>query len=220
MSSTTDTAPNGHSASNGELSAAQRVQQLHAAHNPEIEEVIDEADEKHPEQPLSNSVLEDRGEAPGWTPNMSAKAAGKRKETPQEKAVRVDDPAQFPSLGGSKPASAQADWPHGPKSTNATNGSSTPASGTRTPAEPPRKANLPHGHVRESYPLTKKQMLSRQELKKPLPEILKDINKKHRAVNVTQTATQDGINLVGVGQSRDAVNKALKDVISQIGAKV
>lgn len=243
-----DSVQNGHSDIAGSgLSAAQKLRKLHEDHNATVEEVVDEADLKHSEEPVSSSILEAPGDeaAPGWVQPVSAKAAGKQKEeqpakgTP--KSLEMTEEA-FPSLGGGpkprQPAGINSNWktPNktGPSASNGANGTlsnglSTPTPGVNTPPysgsratfeEAPRKMNIP-GQAREDFFLAKDFMLPRQALKKPLPDILKDINRKSKKVNVTFSAGANGGTFFSAtGPSREAAQQALKEVLSQVGAKV
>jgi len=180
MASVDSAAPNGHVDTNG--TSAQKLMQQHDIHNPTIEDEVDEADLKHSVEPTSSSVLEGPGDepAPGWAGSLSAKAAGKRKEESPKAGSRPNlDPTSeelFPVLGGGpKPTQpvVGADWRKqfgGASSPASTNGTTNGAakSPTPTPAQQdPRKINIP-GQVREEYTLQKTQILSRQEMKKPL----------------------------------------------------
>jgi hypothetical protein len=244
MASFDSDAQNGHSEANGndiQLSAAQRLLQKHAAHNVTVEDVPDEADSKHPVPPLSSSVLEAPEDAPspGWVPPMSTKAAGKRKEESSSKPL-LDTQSEelFPGLGTTskprQPTTTTPTW--GAKtyvsSTNgtngfSTNGTATPKSGVSTPTSAvnqaasrgaPRKIEIP-GQVQERIFLEKTQMLPRPQLKKPLADILKDINRKSKKVNVTLQTGENGTTFYATGPSEAAV-QALRDVVTQVGAKV
>jgi rRNA processing protein Krr1/Pno1 len=244
MASVAPAALNGHSGSDSiALSAAQKLMQKHEAHNPTIEEVPDEEDLKpHGAEPISSSILEAPGDepAPGWVQPVSAKAAGKRKEEiPTEAAQPSLDISEeaFPALGGmptpKQPAVINSNWKNSNKTPNGTNGvpsngASTPASGVNTPppatirtplGDDPRKLKIP-GQVKEDYFLAKDYMLPRQALKKPLPETLKDFNKKSRKVTVTHSAGANGTTFSAAGPSREACQQALKDILLQVGAKV
>lgn len=240
---------NGHpEASNNSigLSAAQRLQQKHAAHPVTVEDIPDEADSRHPLPPLSSSVLEtpDEAPAPGWVAPISTKAAGKQKEdAPTKPLLDTQSEELFPGLGaaskprqpatttptwGAKTAASTASTTNGSNGLS-TNGTSTPQSqsGISTPTSAvnptaargaPRKMEIP-GQVQERIFLEKDQMLSRQQLKKPLTDILKDINRKSKKVNVTLSAGENGTTFYATGPSEAAV-QALRDVVAQVGAKV
>ena len=249
-----DPIQNGHSGLNGngaELSAAQKLMLKHdEAHKATIEEVPDEDDLKHGEQPTSSSVLEAADEsasAPGWVPPMSAKAAGKqRAEEPSSKenkkpSLDTQSHDLFPALGGApkpkpatnvapiwsmkKPATPVPSSPNGKTNGTATNGNSTPTSGTATPTSVvpaarggPQSMAIP-GRQQERIQMAPNQMLPRNQLKKPLPDILKDINKKSKAT-VTMTSGQQGIIWFNAVGPQEACRQALKDVVAQVGSKV
>jgi hypothetical protein len=56
-------------------------------------------------------------------------------------------------------------------------------------------------------------------MKKPLVDVLKDINKKSKA-NVTVSTGNAGLMWFSAVGPQDACRQALKDVVEQIGAKV
>jgi hypothetical protein len=240
---------NGHSEASGSgigLSAAQRLQQKHAAHTVTVEDIPDEADSSHPAPPLSTSILESKDDAPapGWVPPISAKAAGKRKEgAPSKPLLDTQSEELFPGLGAAskprQPATSTPTWGAKTSASNAsatngtnglsTNGTSTPQSqsGINTPTSAinqgpprgaPRKMEIP-GQVQERIFLEKNQMLPRPQLKKPLADVLKDINRKSKKVNVTLSAGENGTTFYATGPS-DAAVQALRDVVAQVGAKV
>lgn len=246
MASAHSSAQNDTSAVNGsELSAAQKLQQKHdEAHKATIEDIPDEDDLKHGEQPENISgVLEGPGDAPapGWVPPMSAKAAGKRKEDNSQKDSKplLDTQSEelFPGLGGSKPKQAATNtplWKFGKPAASAngtngvsTNGTSTPTSGMNTPPSAKSQAaswgapkpdfKIPGQH-QEPYHLRTNEMIPRTQLKKPLPDLLKDINKRSKA-NVSFKPTQDGVTFTATGP-REAAIQAIRDVVANVGAKV
>ena len=219
-------------------------------HKATIEDVPDEEDLRHTPEPISSSVLESTEEpAPSskWGATMSAKAAGKQKEEApaKEKTPLLDTQSNelFPGLGGapksSQPAQSRPSWvakpsPAAPKAANggangiSTNGSSTPKSGMNTPptaASYPAPKGATMSLAGNQQPpilvLQKHEILPRNQLKKPLAEIVKDVNKKHR-VNMTVSAGEGGVlEFRETLPPKDAVrNQALKDLGVQIGAKV
>lgn len=233
----------------GELSAAQKLMQKHdEAHKATMEEVPDEADLKHPEAPHSGSILESKDEpesVPTWTQPISAKSAGKQKA--QEEPVQAAKPSLdtqshdlFPELGGApksqnapsipsfwsakKSSVASAASANGANGTTHTNGTSTPTSGTATPTPTPAARGGPNslsipGRHSEKISLAPTQLLSRTQLKKPVTDILKDINKKSKA-NVTMTTGNGGVLWLNAVGPTEACRQALKDVVEQIGSKV
>ncbi|KAI9048789.1 hypothetical protein LZ554_007620 [Drepanopeziza brunnea f. sp. 'monogermtubi'] len=213
------------------MSAAQRLQQQHA-HNPLVEELPDESDLKHPPAPLDPThVLEDLDEAAAasdWPANISANAAGKRKA--EGKKAAVIDPnseTSFPGLGGAKTGPVTAPTWGGNKSaangaTNgiSTNGSSAPNPGVNTT---PAARGVASPAVQIQAPrliLQKNEVLPRNQLKKPMPEILKDINKKLRT-NLTMRTGENGVlEFRESSNQKEALKQqAVRDLGMQIGAK-
>lgn len=238
MSAVDTAVPNGHSEANSnapELSQAQKLMQKHdQEHQPTIEDVPDEEDLKHGEQPTSTSVLEDANgdsTAPGWVPPMSTISAGKQKEdVRKEPKIDTQSHELFPSLGGTPQPRPQAQgiWGSGKASANAngtpinsTPRASTPNSGAATPlptADRP-KVNQPGQQPQERIELAPDQILKRGELKKPLPEILREINKKYRS-NITQSTGMGGKMTFTAYGPASAARTGIKALMEQIGAKV
>lgn len=221
-------------ASPSPLSAAEQLKARHAAHNPTIEDVLDEDDIQHPPavhvDPLSAE-----------TPTLSDVARGKQKAgaVPRPAAAfNLNSEEAFPSLGLGKPPPAAAQtWSRKPaigangngNGNIPTNGSAPPAQYTRSPAGAPGlpananrpstgSVNLP-GRVVESVALTPEQITKRSELKKPIPEVLRDLNKRSKAQLVMKTGV-DGKTIFEATGPREAVRQALKDVVATIGSKV
>jgi len=229
---------NGANGSTGS-SLAKKLEQAHEAHNPTIEDVPDEEDLKHVPQPTSSRIIEsvdESGSIPGWATPISSKSAGKQKEpiAPKEKkpAIDLQSEQSFPGLGGGAPKPAQArnapGWPkiNGANGTS-TNGSSSPNSGINTPpavVQSVPKAT-PHslaGQIQAPLiVLQKQEVLPRTQLKKPLPELLKDINKKLRT-NLTYSNGENGIyEFRESSNQKEAVKQqAIRDLGAQIGVKV
>jgi hypothetical protein len=223
------------------------------AHKATIEEVPDEEDLRHTPEPESSSILESTEEpAPSskWGATMSAKAAGKQKEEAspaKDKSPVLDTQSTelFPGLGAPKPVQpvqTKPSWvskpsPAAPKATNggangkSTNGSSTPKSGLNTPPSGVSYSGAkgqPYSLAGNQQPpilrLEKHEVLPRNQLKKPLAEILKDINKKYRT-NLIVSAGEGGVldfreNNLGAPPKESTKNQALRDLGVQVGAKV
>ncbi|QSZ36100.1 hypothetical protein DSL72_007225 [Monilinia vaccinii-corymbosi] len=237
MSAVDTVVPIGHSEANGngpELSQAQKLMLKHdQEHQPTIEDIPDEEDLKHGEQPTSASVLEDvNGDsaAPGWVPPISTKAAGKQKEdVRKEPSIDTQSHELFPALGATSQPKPQAQgfWGGGKASANLngtpTNGisrASTPNSGAATPlsyANRP-KVNQPGQEPQERIGLAPDQILKRGELKKPLPEILREINKKYRS-NISQSTGEGGKMFFTAFGPASAARTGIKALMEQIGAK-
>lgn len=257
MASADATTLNGSSSTNGgnaNLSAAQKLMQ-NESHKPTIEDVPDEEDLAPHPHPVSSSILESTDEpesAPSWASPMSAKAAGKRKEDssgsgrPQVLDTQSDE--LFPGLGGApKPVQTiPSAWvsKKGPQATNgakngvSTNGTSTPVSDTNLPptSQPSPRVAAPSlaGQISgKTYTFQPKE-LPRTATKKPLPDILREISKKHR-VPLTQTTGEGGVIKITAGgnqtseslkdpavKERQALREiqAFKELGSQINSKV
>lgn len=203
------------------LSAAERLMQQHAE-NP-LQATVEEV----PDQDLPpRSESGDGPGAPSWAPTMSAKAAGKQKAQ-SSGPLDTQSHDAFPSLGGpagnktnvtpiwggANGKAAAASW-----SANGTPRSSTPASGIATPTGAPKAVSIPGRNV-ESYILEPSHILPRNQLRRPIPDIVKDINRKSRAVINMASGPNGSLKFNATGP-QDKAQQALRDLIQQIGAKV
>ena len=246
MTSIDSTSKNGVNGTSFEPSSAEKLRQSHVGeHQTTIEEVPDEEDLKHGEQPKSSSILESTQEnapAPGWVAPMSAKAAGKQKaaELPgkeNKKPLDTQSEELFPGLGPAKPKqppNAAPVWNIKKPSSNGTangkptNGTSTPTSGVNTPQSasqghardgPALTMSALPGQVSRRMAMAQDEILPRAQLKKPLPDILKDLNKKSKA-NLTMQTGEKGIMWFNAVGPQAAADQAIRDVVAQIGLKV
>ncbi|QIX01503.1 hypothetical protein AMS68_007020 [Peltaster fructicola] len=226
------------------LTAAERLMQQHDAHethNPTIEDVPDEDIIAHPPPSgIPNSGQDGTAAQNG----LSAKAAGKQpaKDTPAKSSNKLDTASEelFPALGAPKAPAANAAasmWSKKPTSTT-TNGApngtayghsastttsraSTPASGILTPAStaPSARRQTPQmslpGRYTESINLHQSVLKKRDELKRPVGEILRDINKKSKAT-VEMRQGPNGVQIFEGTGPVDAVRTALKEVAGQL----
>ncbi|CAK7219203.1 hypothetical protein SBRCBS47491_003766 [Sporothrix bragantina] len=212
-------------------SAAQRLLEQHSSHHVTLESVPDEEDLKH-EAKLRAEAAEASGPAPAdapaasWAATPSAKAAGKQKAEPAP-ASKIDTHSHelFPELGAPKKAAANVAPIWSAKtggSTNGANGSSQPASnGGSTPtgrSTGPPSLNIPGRNV-SSVSLEDHQVLPRGSLKRPIPDIIKDINRKSRA-NITMLPPTGGRRQFNATGPPEVAQQALRDLVQQIGAKV
>ncbi|KAI8273407.1 Vigilin 1 [Colletotrichum sp. SAR11_57] len=210
MASTDSTTANG-----AEPSAAQKLLQTHVDHHPTVEEVPDE------DLPLKSNA----GDSASWAEPQSSKAAGKQKETSVPgKKIDPNDQTLFPELGAGKPKSSPNVAPiWGAKSNVSTpaNGlsrSSTPASGgAATPKNAAPSMSIPGRNV-ETVVLEPQFILPRNQLRRPIPDIMKDINRKSRANITLSTATNGRLKFDATGP-QDVAQQALKDLVQQIGTK-
>jgi hypothetical protein len=180
------------------LSPAEQLKATHAAsgsHNVEVEEVVDEEDILHP------------------PPTMAGASSSKR--TPATK-FNVNSEEAFPSLGPSKPASkSQQSWSKPPSNGTAASGKGKgPASAVNNNAG----VSLP-GRSVERIVLAPSQVTPRAQLKRPIPDLLRDISKKFRAQVEMKEGTDGRLVFQGTG-SQEAVRLALLEVAKVIGSKV
>ncbi|KAI9681790.1 MAG: hypothetical protein M1829_000535 [Trizodia sp. TS-e1964] len=109
--------------------------------------------------------------------------------------------------------------PSKPPKSNASSRSSTPASGVRTPAPGAASTRAPKmsmpGKFSESIKLDQSQMIPQEKLKKPMQEIIRDINKSSKATIQMTAAPGGAICFEGKGPA-DAVRLALREVGKQI----
>ena len=103
---------------------------------------------------------------------------------------------------------------------------STPASGILTPASTnfsnrvsiPQHMSMPGRHS-ETVKFAPSQLLPRNELKKPLVDVLRDINKRSKATVEVRPGPGGVMYFEGKGPV-DAVRQALKDVAKEVGSRV
>lgn len=213
------------------LSAAEKLQLEHAqaaeGHHVTVEEVPDEdLGSHHPSAgPTESSAL-------------SEKAAGKQREITTApspaKASKLDIQSQelFPELGAPK-AQATKNVPkwgaanilstNGNGAAAATaNGAATPSSGTATPNAKSTSSGVPlvrlPGRYTEILNLEPQELKPREQLRRPLAQILQDINRTSRAqVKSVPAARGQRFEVVG---PQEAAQQALKELVKQIGSTV
>lgn len=208
----------------------------HEDHNPTVEEVPDESDLNGNPHPQSEKVtlesVDESAAAPSWAATPSAKAAGKRKaedSTSKKPVIDTQSSESFPGLGGSKPAAAPSfvpSWGKGPAQANGrSNGTPTTGASTPTSDGPALGRGAPQSLASQIQAplliLQKDQVLPRNQLKKPLPDLLKDINKKLRT-NLTMTQGAGGVFEFreNSNQKEALKQQAIRDLGQQIGVKV
>lgn len=209
-----------------DVSAAARLLQQHAQHplQPTVEEVPD--DELKPVHATEASA------DPTWAPTMSAKAAGKQTATT---ATPLDTQSHeaFPELGDPKTTAPKNNYPpvwasikgvtngsaNGTSwSANGTPRTSTPPSGAGTPTGVPPPMAIPGRNV-ETIMLPSSSILPREQLKRGIDDVMRDINRKSRAT-VTKVNGPAGQLKFEASGPRDKAQQALRDLVSQIGRKV
>lgn len=198
------------------LTPAQKLQQEHADHHVTVEDVPDEEDAANPSSSAADAS------AP-----LSEKAAGKQKAddapaAPKKPALNTSSEEAFPALGPVKPRAQAVAPTWGKKPTSITsngvngNGASAPsAPAGRGPALP--SMSIPGKHT-ERITLASHQVAPRGELKKPINEIVRDINRRSKA-NLEYKQAPGALIFEATG-SVEAVRQALKEVANEVGSKV
>ena len=192
-----------------EPSAAQRLQQMHHA---TVEDVVDE------EQPTKGG-----NDASGsWAAPMSATAAGKQKDTGVSKKIDTGSHELFPELGAPKGKSANVTPIWGAKAKSGSNGATSngasAAAGAPAPQISAPSLSIPGRNV-ESVTLEPQYLTPVKQLKRPIPDIIKDINRKSRA-NISMTTAPNGRLKFDATGPQEVAQQALKDLVSQIGSRV
>jgi predicted PilT family ATPase len=180
-----------------------------------------------------------RAHTPAPDANVSSKAAGKQPARERENKLDTQSEELFPALGGPKAAAPAAPsmWsrkpaavgkaPNGssnglniPLASNGSSRASTPASGIQTPGVPSQRGqpqmSLP-GRQSEQIVLHPSMLKSRDQLKKPVSEVIREINKRSKAKVEMKNGPNGTLVFEGTGPT-DSVRVALKDVANQICA--
>lgn len=177
-------------------SAAERLMQQHAENHQVT--VEDAPDEDLPSRPAAPSTSLDDFPALGAGPNGSK---GKSKE-----------PAG--------PAIWMAKLNTGANTPNGTSRASTPASNTGVATPPPvagpNTMSLPGRHS-EVVVLDPQYIMPRNQLKRPIPDLVKDINRKSRAnLNISYQGNRLRVEASG---PQDHAQQAIRELVNQIGTK-
>ena len=78
--------------------------------------------------------------------------------------------------------------------------------------------SLPGRHT-EDMKLFSHQLKTKSQLKKPIPEVLRDINKKSKA-KIEMRSMGDAVIFHGQGPNNESVRRALREIAAEVGAKV
>ncbi|KAG6270948.1 hypothetical protein E4U49_004959 [Claviceps purpurea] len=205
-------------------SIAQKLLQKHAEdpHHPTVEDVPDE-----------DLAPQTANEASGsWAAPMSAKSAGKQQQSRSPKApLDTQSHELFPELGASKGKSASVAPIWGAKNSadGKANGTVASSNGTSSPsfqapaAATPPKASTPAmsipGRNVETVTLEPQFILPRGQLKRPIPDIVREINRKSRA-NINMATASNGRLRFDATGPQEIAQQALKDLVQQIGTKI
>lgn len=204
------------SSSSSTLAAELKAKHAEAAHHVEIEEVPDE------------DIVSHHGDA-------GAEAKAERPKPQQAKPLDTQSHDLFPELGGQSKGKAAAGvvpvWNAKSTANGKTNGAaaangiprtSAPASGASTPTgagqQGPRSLTIPGRNVETLY-LEPQHMMPRNQMKRPLPDIIKDLNRRSRA-QVTMSTQGNGKLKFEAAGPQDIAAQALKELVQQIGTKV
>lgn len=207
-----------------EPSAASQLLQQHAAANSHHVTVEDAEDEDL--KSLASAEPAAKAEP------ISAKAAGKPK-APESARLDTQSHELFPELGGPKPKASAGVVPiwsakanangkaNGASPVNGTPRTSAPASGVTTPTGPalhgPPSVSIPGRNIETLY-LEQHHVLPRNQLKRPLPDIIKDLNRRSRA-NINMSTLGNGKLKFEASGPQDMALQALKDLVNQVGTK-
>lgn len=219
------------------------------AHQPTVEDVVDEEDLTRPPPsslPPSNQVAQHTGTPVAMSSKAAGKQrapetfAASNNASAANARVQLDMQSEeaFPSLGAPKTKNAAASaWSSKPKSvanSNGVNGASssddgnpgimTPKSAGFGPRVVPsaREAAIPMvipGRHTQDMRIETTQLKSKADLKKPIPELLRDLNKRSKA-KVEMKSGPGVVIFTGQGPSSELVVQALKDVAAEVSAKV
>jgi hypothetical protein len=218
------------SSSASTFAAELKAKHAENAHHVEVEEVPDEDVISH----HADGETSGAESKPGWVEPMSTKAAGKQKEQ-ESKGLDTHSHDLFPELGGQSKAKSPAHvvpiWSaksatngktNGATPTNGTPRASAPASGVSTPngsgQHGPPSLSIPGRNVETLY-LEPQHMMPKTQMKRPLPDIIKDLNRRSRAQISMSTQGNGKLKFEATGP-QDIAAQALKELVQQIGTKV
>lgn len=239
-------ATNGGSSTAEGLSPAQQLLAKHKAdeaHTVQVEDVVDEDDIQHPPPSATHAPTNEPNAVAGAAAPMSEVAKGKQKavepqEQPKQQSaprLNTDSEEAFPALGppkGRAPPPVAQVWGKKPAivslngnkaSVNGKTPSSTTSSRPGTPASTVNGSAgqpgvaLPGRHV-ERITFTPRQLKDPKDMRKPIPQLLQEINKKSKA-KVTIREGMGGVRVLEGTGPVDAVREALREIATQIGAK-
>ncbi|KAI4735409.1 hypothetical protein E4T50_14070 [Aureobasidium sp. EXF-12298] len=216
------------------LTPAQRLAEKHDDHKPSVEEVVDEEDIIHP--PPSASATASSSAGPSTAAPTPAPESAPAPSPKKPSVLDTQSEELFPSLGASKPRSSAGPslWSkkpaavananglkNGQVANNAPSRSSTPASGLATPASSAagfRGVSLPGRHT-EAISFAPSQLAQSKDLKKPVSEILRDINKRSKAKVEMSQGAGGSYAFRATGSTPNDVRETLKEVARQLGSR-
>jgi len=219
--------------SSDQLTPAQQLMQKHISSDDQplsakVEEVVDQDDLEHPPP---SSTLPHRPDHDAVLPEQKPTA---------KKSTTLDTTSEelFPSLGGPRSASGTGQshtWSKKPSIMTMNNHLNPNNNGPAIPGRVSAGGMSPNGSVTSPGPLHPKmslpgryseqvvfapsQLLPRSQLKKPVIEVLREINKRSKAEVKMSNGPNSCVIFEGTGPV-DAVRQALKDVAKEVGSKV
>lgn len=201
-------------ATGAESSAAQKLLQKHAEvpHHVTVEDAVDEDLPLPPTQGTSTAQ-------PAQVNSRKAPLDTQSHEVFPELGAPKGKATNVPPVWGAKPgANGKANG----SSPEAGSRSSTPASTATAPvqtAQAPKPSMSIPGRNVESVTIEPQYVLPRGQLKRPILDTIKDINRKSRA-NVSMSTASGGRLKFDATGPQEIAQQALKDLIQQIGTKV
>lgn len=228
-------APTVSGASADNLTPAQRLAEKHDDHKPSIEEVVDEEDLLHP--PPSASATASSSAGPSTAAHTPAPESTPAPAPKKASVLDTQSEELFPSLGApkSRASAGPSPWSKKPAAVGNANGlrngqvsnstpsrNSTPASGAATPASANaafRGVSLPGRHT-EAISFAPSQLAQAKDLKKPVSEILRDINKRSKAKVEMSQGAGGSYAFRATGTTPNDVRETLKEVARQLGSRV
>ncbi|KAK7967157.1 uncharacterized protein PG986_001434 [Apiospora aurea] len=171
--------------------------------------------QQHAENPLHHVTVEDAPDDD--LPSVPSKTAS---------SIDTQSIEAFPELGapkGKAPVNIAPIWSakggksNGSTPANGTPRASTPASGVATPVGNVPNMSIPGRHV-ETVTIEPQFILPRNQLKRPIPDVVKDINRKSRAVLTTSNVGNGRLRIDATGP-QDKAQQAIRDLVQQIGTR-
>ncbi|TLD33241.1 hypothetical protein PspLS_00604 [Pyricularia sp. CBS 133598] len=153
-------------------------------------------------------------------PDLPVPTLKQKSEYGQSKSLDTKSHELFPELGGPKKANSGVApiWnAKGSTDGNNVHGGSYANGGSEASKGGPPSLSIPGRNVAHVL-LEPQQVMPRSQLKRPIPDILKDLNRKSRANVSMVTAPNGRLRFEATGPS-DVANQALRDLVQQIGAK-
>ena len=158
-------------------------------------------------------------------PTMSNTAAGKHPAARGKAPIDTRSRELFPELGGPKTKGTNGAAPiwgakatNGAAPTNGANHSPEAVPAATDAGAVPKRVMIPGRNV-ETITLEPQYLKSRSQLKRPIPDIIKDLNRKSR-VNITMSNLSGGRLRFDATGPQDQAQQQLKDLVNAVGLLV